>query len=255
MSLPLGRRVRLSPNRRIVVELLRACRGIPTVTAERRLELANLVTARRLASVRPVWSVIIAKAFAMVSAEMPSLRRSFVSFPWAHLYEHAQPVAGIAIERECHGENAVCFTRLRHPHLRSLVDLDAHLRHAKESPVESVREYRVALRLARLPWPLRRFLVWLCVASPRLREFYMGTFGLTSPASEGAGMLHLITPLTATLHYSLLRADGSLDMRLTFDHRVLDGADAARALVALEETLRGAILDEVRQLATSRLAA
>lgn len=255
MSLPFGRRVRLSPNRRMVVELLRACRGIPTVTAERRLELADLVAARRLASVRPVWSAIFAKAFAIVAAEMPSLRRSFISFPWAHLYEHAQPVAGIAIERECHGENAVCFTRLRHPHLRTLVDLDAHLRHAKESPVESVREYRVALRLARLPWPLRRFLVWLCLAVPRLREFHMGTFGLTSPASEGAGMLHLITPVTATLHYSLLRADGSLDMRLTFDHRVLDGAEAARALVALEATLRGVILDEVRQLAASRLAA
>ena len=62
-------------------------------------------------------------------------------------------------------------------------------------------------------------------------------------------MLHLISPLTATLHYGLLDAGGGLDMRLTFDHRVFDGATAARALVALEKTLRGTILTEMRQLA------
>jgi hypothetical protein len=255
MALPKGRSLRLTPARRMVVELLRACRGIPTVTAERRMELSDLVAARRQGSIRPAWSVIIAKAFAIVAADMPTLRQSFLSFPWAHLYEHAEPVACIVVEREYQGENTVLFTRLRQVHTRTLIDLDAHMHHVKESPVESVAEFRLTLRLARLPWPLRRFLLWLGHSSGRLREYNMGTFGLTSPAGEGAGMLHLITPLTATLHYSLLDANGGLDMRLTFDHRVLDGAEAARALVALEKTLNGVILDELRQLAATRLAA
>ena len=256
MPLPKGHRVRLSAARGLIVEMLRACRGIPTVVAERRLELADLVAARRQAAIRPAWSVIIAKAFAIVAAEMPSLRQSFVAFPWAYLYEHVEPVASIVVEREYQGENIVFFRCLRQAHLRSLANLDAQMRHAKEAPVESVAEYRLFLRLARLPWPLRRFVLWLSFhASGRLREQHLGTFGLTSTAYEGAGLLQLITPLTATLHYSLLDADGGLEMRLTFDHRVLDGAEAARALVALEKTLTGAILAEVRQLAAPRKAA
>jgi hypothetical protein len=256
MPLPKGRRVRLSAARGLVVEILRACRGIPTVTAERRLELADLVAARQQASVPPAWSVIIAKAFAIVAADMPSLRQSYIAFPWAHLYEHVEPVASVVVEREYRGENIVFFRGLRQAHLRPLAELDAQLRHAKETAVENVAEYRLFLRLARLPWPLRRFLLWLSIhASGRLREQHVGTFGLTSTAGAGAGMLQLITPLTATLHYSLLDADGDLDMRLTFDHRVLDGAQAARALVALEKTLHGAILTELHQLATTRAAA
>ena len=256
MPLPKGRRVRLSAARGLVVEMLRACRGIPTVTAERRLELGNLVAARQQAAVRPAWSVILAKAFAIVAADMPSLRQGFIAFPWAHLYEHAEPVASIIVEREYRGENIAFFACFRQANMQTLADLDARMRHVKESPVECVAEYRLFLRLARMPWPLRRFLIWLGFhASGRLREQHIGTFGLTSPACEGAGMLHLITPLTATLHYSLLDADGGLDMRLTFDHRVLDGAEAARALVALEKTLRGAILAEMRQLAAPRRAA
>ncbi|MGI8977737.1 MAG: hypothetical protein ACR2FY_00780 [Pirellulaceae bacterium] len=256
MPLPKGRRVRLSAARGLVVEMLRACRGFPTVVAERRLELGDLVAARRQAAVRPAWSVIIAKAFAIVAADMPSLRQSFIAFPWAYLYEHAEPVASIVVEREYQGENIVFIRCLRQAHLRPLANLDAQMRHAKEASVESVAEYRLFLRLARMPWPLRRFLLWLSFrASGRLREQHIGTFGLTSPACEGAGMSQLITPLTATLHYGLLDAGGGLDMRLTFDHRVLDGAEAARALVALEKTLCGAILAEVRQLAVPRKAA
>jgi hypothetical protein len=38
-------------------------------------------------------------------------------------------------------------------------------------------------------------------------------------------------------------------MRLGFDHRVLDGAPAAAALVGLEAALLGVILDEVKSLA------
>ena len=255
MSLPPGRRLALSPMRRLAVDLLRACRGIPTVTAERRLELRELVAARRRAPARPAWSVLVAKAFALVAADTPALRQSYIGFPRPHLYEHAEPVASVVVEREYRGQHVVFYVQLRQAHKRSIADLDAQLRHAKEAPVEGVASFRVPLRLARLPGLVRRFVLWLCFhASGRLRECHAGTFGLTSPACEGAGMLHLITPLTATLHYGLLDAGGGLDMRLTFDHRVLDGAAAARALVALEKALRGPILDEVRQPATTAAA-
>jgi hypothetical protein len=241
-----GRWVPLSLPRRLVTDALRACRGIPTVTAERRLELAELVEARQARQPRPAWSALFAKAFGLVAADTPALRRSYVSFPWPHLYEHAEPVASVVVERDYQGEETVFFAVVTGPHTRSLTDLDAHLRRCRTEPVERVAGFRRALRLARLPWPLRRLGMWLGLhASGRLRERYFGTFSLSSPAAQGAGMLSLLTALTATLHYGLFEG-GRLDLRLTFDHRVLDGATAARALVALENVLRGPILAEVR---------
>ena len=73
-------------------------------------------------------------------------------------------------------------------------------------------------------------------------------------AAQGAGLLHLIPVLTSMLHYGLIDAAGDLDLRLTFDHRVLDGAAAARALVELERTLQGTILSELTQMRRAAVA-
>jgi hypothetical protein len=43
--------------------------------------------------------------------------------------------------------------------------------------------------------------------------------------------------------------DGVLDVRVIYDHRVMDGATVARALARLEEILNSAIKDEVAEMA------
>jgi hypothetical protein len=48
------------------------------------------------------------------------------------------------------------------------------------------------------------------------------------------------------LHYGMIDPAGGLDMRLSFDHRVLDGVTAAKALADLE----GVLLDEILQECT-----
>jgi hypothetical protein len=58
----------------------------------------------------------------------------------------------------------------------------------------------------------------------------------------------LPTPITTALNYGVLAPDGSLDVRLTFDHRVMDGGTAARALAELEGVLNGELFDEVSRL-------
>ncbi|MBI3411546.1 MAG: hypothetical protein HY040_24725 [Planctomycetes bacterium] len=255
MSRPRGKWRSLSLPRRLIAEIMRVCRDVPTVTAERRMDLAEVVQARGACEQRPLWTAIFTKAFALVSAQTPALCRSYIRLPWPHLYEHPDPIACVTVEREYEGEEAVFFTRIRRAHHRSLVDLDAQLRYFKNTPVMEVSRYRRALRLAAKPWPIRRLSMWLGLhGSGRWRERIIGTFGLSSPASQGAGMLSLITGLTATVHYGMFDADGRLEVRLTFDHRVLDGALAARALVRLENTLRGPILQELRSRINSLAA-
>jgi hypothetical protein len=84
--------------------------------------------------------------------------------------------------------------------------------------------------------------------SGRLRCHNFGTFGLSSVAAQGAGLLHLMPVSTSILHYGLFNEAGNLDVRLTWDHRVMDGAVAARILVDLERTLQGDILAELIQM-------
>jgi hypothetical protein len=57
--------------------------------------------------------------------------------------------------------------------------------------------------------------------------------------------LALRTLVTSTLHYGLFDDCGNLPVRITFDHRVLDGAFVARGLVELEEVLQTTILEEL----------
>lgn len=48
--------------------------------------------------------------------------------------------------------------------------------------------------------------------------------------------------------------DAKLRVRLLFDHRVYDGATAARVLARLEKLLRGPIYDEIAlQLSTAKV--
>jgi hypothetical protein len=93
---------------------------------------------------------------------------------------------------------------------------------------------------------LRR-LVWRASLNliGKLRCHNFGTFSLSSVAAEGAGLLFLMPLLTSTLHYGVFDGAGNLPMRITFDHRVLDGACAARALAAMERVLLADVLEEL----------
>ena len=116
------------------------------------------------------------------------------------------------------------------------------------------REDRVNLltrvRLSRVPWPFRRLLWWaaLNVLGPvRCQNF--GTFGITSLGALGAGITHLVPLLTSQIHYGLFDEAGGVEMRLSFDHRVLDGATAAGALAEMEGVLLGEITQECAEAA------
>jgi hypothetical protein len=246
MSKRAGRNLPLSPLRRLVVDHQHFCAQVPGATVERPLRLAELRDARQACAPRPGWCAIFLKAMGVVAARRPQFRRAFLPFPRPHLYEHPDNVANVSIERRYRGEDAVFLAQVRRPERRPLAELDAIVRACKGGPVESVKSFRRALRLSRVPWPFRRQVWWVGLnLSGRLRAHNFGTFAVTSTASEGAGVLALLPLVTATLHYGLFDDRGTLPARITFDHRVLDGASVARGLVELEDVLQTTILEEL----------
>ncbi len=250
-----GRSVALSPFRRLVADLMRCSQKVPAVTAERRMDLTALSKARQRCIPRPAWVVLFTKALALVARRHPELRRSYMAFPWPRFYESHSSSAAINVERHLADETIVVQCIIHRPENRSLAELDAIVRHFQSEPVENLRWYERAVAMSKLPWPLRPLLWWGALnVLGRRRCHNFGTFGVSSVAGHGAGMLHLIPLLTSMLHYGLFNEAGELEMRLTWDHRIMDGAQAARILVDLERILQSEILAELTDMPASAAA-
>jgi hypothetical protein len=242
-----GRRLPFSPFRQVVVDLMHFSSKVPSVAMERRMNLSPVMAARQLHQPRPGWCGMLARAFGLLGRDYPALRRAYMSFPRPHLYEHPHSVAALNVERQLPDEDVILQAQIRAPENRSLAEIEALIRHHKDDPVEQVRVYRRAQLLGQVPWPLRRLVWWFSLnVRGKLRCHNFGTFGISSTGAQGGGLLHLKPLLTATLHYGLFDADGNLDMRLSWDHRVFDGAMAARVLVDLEDVMNRVIAAELR---------
>lgn len=250
-----GRFVSLAPGRRLVTDYMWFSRDLPLVTIERRTSLSRLVEMRKCAVDRPIWAAVFAKAFAIVCMEDPRLRRAYVKLPWPCFFEHASPVAAIILERDHGGEETLLSALVKSPEDLPLAAISERVKRLAASPVAEVREFSLMLRVARLPLPLRRAIWWSVLNWGRLRANYFGTFLLTSLMSEKAISKRILSPLPATLTYGVFDEDGSIEVRLTFDHRVMDGRVAARALSRLEEVLNGPIADEIIAQSVSEAAA
>lgn len=256
MSAPDQKWLPLSPFRRNVIELLRRCQHVPLVTAERQMHLADVIEARRALEPRPSWVAIFTKAFAMVASKRPELRTAYRGFPWGHLYTHPFSVAMVMVERHVNGEDMPLNYRFRRPENQSLALLTEELRRAKTLPIDEVPIYRRMKMIGGLPGFLRRFVWWVGYHwSGGKRAHYYGTFALSSPAASGAGLTTILSPVALTLHYGLFDDTGRIVMRLTFDHRAIDGAPVARALADMEASLHGEILSELKQMRSFQCAA
>lgn len=255
MSQPAGVSIPLSLPRSLICDYLHFARQVPSVPVQRRMRLGELVAARAAVNSPPSWCALFTKAYGFVAASTPPLRRAYMAFPRPHLYEHPINVASIAVERKFGDEDAVFFAHLRQPERLSLAEIDIRLRSFKEQPLENIGAYRRIVLMNRFPWPLRRLLWWMGLnVWGKKRAAFMGTFGITVYAGLGAASLHPLSLLTTTLNYGVLDADGSMDVRITYDHRVLDGCTIARALAELERVLTQEIQTEVRSLSPANAA-
>jgi hypothetical protein len=244
-----GRSVALSLPRRFICDLLHASRHIPVITFERQVNISSVVAARKRLAQPPPWAVLFAKAFAIVAVHRPELRRTYLPLPWPHLWEAEESIASVAVEREYRGEQGVFFGMLKASNRKPLAELTTKVHEWKTKPLDEIPIFRRVLRYSRLPLPLRRFLWWSAVSwSGRVKARNFGTFGISLTGAAGATATNLIGPVTTALNCGVIHSDGTMDLRIHFDHRVLDGMSAARVLVELEEVLKNDIVVELETM-------
>jgi hypothetical protein len=232
-------------SRRIIADLMYFSRSFPLISIERLIQFRELAVARRNHPEHPPWSALFAKAFAMAAEEFDVLRQAYFQFPFPYLYEFEESTVSIANEMPVGGTASVLPVRIRNPDKLPLTAFRYKIVEMRDADLWQRGYFRIAAIVSALPFFLRRPAWWIALNVPRFRRRYFGTFGITSVGALGADLLTPLAPVTSLLTYGPLGNDGTVKVRLVFDHRVYDGATAARVLARLEELLRGPIYDEL----------
>jgi hypothetical protein len=231
----------------MVLDLLYFAKRIPTVPVQRRMSLVPLVAARAECRQPVRWTAIFTKAYAMVAQEIPELRRTYIKIPWCMLYEYPTSRALILIERDCNGEPGVIPIFVKDPARESLRYITDRIEHASRAPVEQLRDFRRWIRFTRLPTLIRRVAWWIGLNWGRQRGNFFGTFGVSVYSALGAESLHPLGPVTTVLTYGVISNAGEVEVRIIYDHRVMNGTTIARALTRLEGILNSAIVEELNK--------
>lgn len=247
-----GRYIPVSPSRRIIMDLMHEARQVPSIPVQRLIDVKELDVVRQRTDPKISWFVIFMKAFALVAERNPQLRRSLIKYPWCRFYDHPISICSLAVERDLEGEPSLFFAHFRAPEEQTLTELQSALRYYKNSPIRGVGLYRRALKIGNLPTPVRRLLWWSTLNfSGVKRAKRLGTFGITSYGALGAESLHPISPLTCTLNFGPIAADGTVLIKIIYDHRTLDGSEVARRLKEIDDVLKTTIREELHALSDS----
>ena len=244
----------ISRNRALVLDLLALSARQAYYPAEQTFELAELIELRASARRRISWTVLFMKAYATVAAEIPQLMQAYSRWPWPRICQSPENVAMVTINREYRGEERLCWGRFMHPERQSLGELQEALDAYQREPVDQV--FRRQVRLSQCPTLLRRAALWLNLNFARGRRAKrLGTFSMSSLAGQQTLNRFHPTFLTTSLTFGPFDEQGRTLVTLICDHRVLDGALAARALSSLQDALRSTLAGELRAMLAPRAAA
>lgn len=241
-----GIKIRLSPARAMVLELLHHARKVPSLPLSRVLDVSLLKKARGEAATPHSWMAIFMRAYGLTARKHPELRRAFIPWPRTHFYQHPESLCALLIEREWQGEQVILGAKVRGPENQSLAALDGHIRFFKEAPVLDVCPFRQILRLGNMPGVVRRLTFWHSLyLSGQTRAKRFGTFMISSLGQFGVEQHHPLTPLTTYFTFGPISPEGKVTVKIIYDHRVMDGRGVANCLQTLEDVLHTTLLDEL----------
>lgn len=157
----------------------------------------------------------------------------------------------LALDKRVNDQRIVLAAVLPGLHEASLDDIQRQVDHYRTGDPAQMPEFAGARVLHRLPWPLGPVLFRLVVRPLRTRARRLGTFAVTSLGHRAVDGFYSVGGTTITIGMGRVVdrpvvRDGQIvaapvmRLSLTFDHRVLDGAEAADILTEIKECLESA---------------
>ncbi|MFO0936920.1 MAG: hypothetical protein U0798_10445 [Gemmataceae bacterium] len=244
---------KMSLARSMICDFLSLSKRVPLAHGERKIALPELRAAVAACRPRPQWVPIFFKAYSIVAAARPALRRTYIPYPWPRFYEYPKNLGACVIARQIDGDEGLINLVIPSPETWSIADLDREMKEARLKPLWEVSSFRRQIRTGKLPWPLRQLVLRMGDWSGLQKVKMIGTFGMSCTASLGLANISTWFPWSSMIHFTPFEDDDTITLRIGIDHRVFDGVEAAFALREMEQALNTVILDEVKAMAGDRL--
>lgn len=245
----------IGQDRAIVLDVVRYAAKVPSFPVERFVQVQELAQLRQQSKARISWTALFVRAYALASREHAVLRQIFVAWPWARVYQSPTCVISLAVNRtEPDGSERLYFGRIHSPDQRGLEAIQSDIDGFQNDDPKAA--FRTQWRGAKMPSLIRRLAWWWRMeVDYRNRPRRSGTGSISALAGQGVtNRLHPCI-MTSSFSFGPLEQDGRILVTLQCDHRVIDGAAAARALNSLCDYLTCQVADELCDLRGHRSAA
>ncbi len=201
-------------------------------------------------------TAILLKAIAIAQRSHPESRTT--RLPWGRLVTFRDIVAGFTVERYIGSQPAVFFGAIDNADTKPVTEIARELRAYAEADLNEVGHLDIQNRFNNMPWLFRRFILFLGKRYPAVRLKYMNaTFGLSTLGKFGVSMLVPPNVTTSTFGVGAVEEravvrDGKVEIRpmmtlaLNFDHRIIDGAPAARFMADVRSLMEGGLEDYLK---------
>lgn len=201
--------------------------------------------------VRITATALLLKAIAIAQRAHPDTRTALLPFGRTVVFNNI--VAGFTVERFIGSQPTLFFGAIEEPDTKSIAEISSELRAHAEADLEKIWQLNLQSKFTWMPWLLRRLILWIGVRNPAVRLKCMGaTFGLSSLGKFG--LKAMIPPCVTTSTFGVgtveqrpVVRDGKVEVRkmmtltLNFDHRLIDGAPAARFLNDVQKLMEGGL--------------
>jgi pyruvate/2-oxoglutarate dehydrogenase complex dihydrolipoamide acyltransferase (E2) component len=239
----------IAPERRPTLHFLREIRAISPVFLGTDVDMTAVL--RHRDDVRK---------FSVVSYVLHTAARVLMAHPEANAAMHGRLRPRVArytsangkftLDRTVNGQRIVLSAVLPDLQDASMADIQDRVERFRDTDPADLPEFAGSRMLQSLPIPFGGPLFRLGVRPLRRRGQVFGTFAVTSLGHRPVDVFHSVGGTTVTLGLGRIaeRAvvrDGAviaaplMHLSLTFDHRVIDGAEAADVLGEIKEGLEG----------------
>jgi len=238
---------RIARQRRHTLAFLGEIRAVSPVFLGADVDLTRVLEHRAAARTRGArYSLVtyILHTGARVLAEHPEANAALAG-RWRLRLANPTGVHGkLALDKTVDGHRIVLSTVLQDLNVADLDDIQSRIDHYRDGDPARLPEYAPARLLHRLPRPLGSVLIRLAARSASRRPAAYGTFAVTSLGHRPVDDFYSVGGPTITIGVGRYTdrpvvRDGRIEiapvlrLSLTFDHRVIDGAEAADVLADL----------------------
>lgn len=237
----------IASERRPTLHFLREIRSFSPVFLDTDVDMGAVVRHREEVRKYSVVSYVLYTA-ARVLAAHPEANAALRGRARPRVARYASVNGKLTLDRTMNGQRIVVSTVLPGLQRAGLPEIQERVDHFRDGDPAVMPEFAPTRALQRLPWPLGGALFRLGVRPLTRRAGVFGTFAVTSLGHRPVDGFYSVGGTTITLGVGRIAdrpvvKDGELAvapvmrLSLTFDHRVIDGAEAADVLADLKLAL------------------